>query len=92
MSAGLPNITGSFKVADNVARNGLYAGAADPSGAFATKNSTHSVVSVNDGNYSVIKGSMPDIVQLDASRSNSVYGNSNTVQPPALTMRYIIKY
>lgn len=30
-------------------------------------------------------------LNMDASRSNSVYGNSNIVQPPALTMRYIIK-
>ena len=27
-----------------------------------------------------------------ASRSNPIYGNSNTVQPPAVTMKYIIKY
>lgn len=31
-------------------------------------------------------------VLLDASKSNSIYGNSTTVQPPALTMRYCIKY
>lgn len=29
---------------------------------------------------------------FDASRSNSIYGSSDTVQPPALTMQYIIKY
>lgn len=29
---------------------------------------------------------------FNASRFNSIYGNSNTVQPPALTMRYYIKY
>ena len=31
-------------------------------------------------------------LNFDASRSSSIYGNSTTVQPPALTMRYIIKY
>lgn len=31
-------------------------------------------------------------ITLDASRSSSVYGKSSTVQPPAVTMRYIIKY
>lgn len=30
-------------------------------------------------------------VTLDASKSNAIYGNSDTVQPPALTMVYIIK-
>lgn len=29
---------------------------------------------------------------FDASLSNPIYGKSNTVQPPAVTMRYIIKY
>lgn len=29
---------------------------------------------------------------FQASRSNSIYGASTTVQPPALTMRYYIKY
>lgn len=31
-------------------------------------------------------------INLDASRSSSIYGNSTTVQPPAVTMRYYIKY
>lgn len=31
------------------------------------------------------------IISFDASLSNAVYGNSDTVQPPALTMVYIIK-
>ena len=31
-------------------------------------------------------------ITFDASNSDSIYGNSTTVQPPALTMRYIIKY
>ena len=30
-------------------------------------------------------------ISLDASRSNPIYGNSDTVQPNALTTRYIIK-
>ena len=29
---------------------------------------------------------------LDASRNSAVYGNSDTVQPKSLTMRYLIKY
>lgn len=31
-------------------------------------------------------------IVLDASRSSGIYGASTTVQPPALTMRYYIKY
>lgn len=30
--------------------------------------------------------------QFNASKSNAIYGKSDTVQPPALTMRYYIKY
>lgn len=29
---------------------------------------------------------------LNLSKSNSIYGNSDTVQPPTLTIRYIVKY
>jgi len=29
---------------------------------------------------------------FDASRSNSIYGNSNTVQPKSLTVKFLIKY
>lgn len=29
---------------------------------------------------------------FDASRANSIYGNSTTVQPPAICMNFIIKY
>lgn len=32
-----------------------------------------------------------NVMDFKASRYNSIYGNSNTVQPPALTMKYIIK-
>lgn len=32
------------------------------------------------------------IINFSASRSSAIYGASNTVQPPALTMRYYIKY
>lgn len=37
-------------------------------------------------------GDATPTIKFDASRSNSIYGNSVTVQPPALTMRYYIKY
>ena len=29
---------------------------------------------------------------FDASKSNSIYGASSTVQPPALTVQFIVKY
>lgn len=33
-----------------------------------------------------------DILYLDASNYNPIYGNSNIVQPPAITIKYIVKY
>ena len=31
-------------------------------------------------------------INLDASRSNSIYGNSATVQPKSVTVKFCIKY
>ena len=33
-----------------------------------------------------------DGFEFNASRANPIYGASNTIQPPALTIRYIVKY
>ena len=79
-AAGLPNITGNY---ENTTWN--FNGSQSSSGAFYRKTGTVS--------YGSAGGSNPSVnLTFDASRSNSIYGNSNTVQPPALTMRYIIKY
>lgn len=40
----------------------------------------------------VNSGGARQIVTIDASRSNAIYGNSDTVQPPSIVMNYIIKY
>ena len=80
-SAGLPNITGSFNT------RCPWIGAA-ASGAFAP-DSTGGKASIQQAgnetaNYNALS--------FSANKSNSIYGKSTTVQPPALTMRYIIKY
>ena len=79
-SAGLPNITGTFG-------DGGHA-------SFAIRNST-GAFTVSQNNEEALTGGVANdraIHSFDASRSSSIYGNSTTVQPPALTMRYIIKY
>ena len=82
IQAGLPNITGSFSGGDIEALWDL----GNSTGAF-------SVIKENTSN--VREGSESDLntvgVTFDASKSNSIYGNSTTVQPNALTMRYFIK-
>jgi hypothetical protein len=79
-SAGLPNITGHFLIE-------LVNPSESANGAFNLEKGS-------PNNRGVAAGSAFTwgTVDIDASRSSSIYGNSNTVQPPALTMRYIIKY
>lgn len=79
-AAGLPNITGSTSGTDV---QGDFKG----TGAFYVSSW---------GNYNDQGGSYHSdfgkSMSFDASRVNSIYGNSDTVQPPAVTMQYIIKY
>ena len=88
-SAGLPNINGSvlFRGADN---GGLAMSEIVPNDKGAFNVSSANTI-YNAAYTTTVKGS-GQYLYIDASRSSSVYGNSATVQPPALTMRYIIKY
>ena len=81
-SAGLPNITGGY----TTNRDSVNLG--NQSGAFINTNKLNATQPA-DAAGSTWGGVT---VNFDASKSNSIYGNSTTVQPPALTMRYIIKY
>lgn len=90
LAAGLPNITGSITpqlpsgVTSYVSLPTSASGAFD-NGSTGTRNyvSSAGTTSKNDWAW---------VTSFDASRSNAIYGNSTTVQPPALTMRYVIKY
>lgn len=77
-SAGLPNITGTLEV------NDFHGGIHIISGAFyQVTNNTGYQGPKDDGDNGT--------VGFDASRCSSIYGNSDTVQPPAVMMAYIIK-
>ena len=79
-AAGLPGITGSF--------SGKIEKIDSPDGAFsAYKTATGNQWTSNSNNATYITN-----FNFNASRSSSIYGNSTTVQPPALTMLPIIKY
>lgn len=94
VEAGLPNIigdTGSLNWSDNDSNALDYDTWLNRSGPyerqlFAT-NGEH-IVPI----YTQEPGLRRVGVNFNASRSNPVYGRSDTVQPPALTMRYYIKY
>lgn len=70
ISAGLPNITGTF---EGASQNSNYT-----TGAFYVVGRNTQVAN---------NGEKDNTYGFDASRSSSIYGNSTTVQPPAVKVR-----
>ena len=80
--AGLPNITGELVSLNAGTSN--FQDTKFVNGAFSADTKWNAI---NGGGNTDSYGE----VSFDASKSNAIYGNSDTVQPPALTMVYIIK-
>ena len=79
IEAGLPNITGTYdKTSGNRFLLNATTSEVTRTGAFYTSSSQSDQYSSTTGSGTVVRG-----LGFDASRSNSIYGNSNTVQPPA---------
>ena len=82
LQAGLPNITGSFN-----ANNGDKVGEAtyfQAKGAFVYNgNATYT----GSAGYAGVGGN----IGFDASMSDPIYGNSDTVQPPSVAGMYLVK-
>lgn len=76
--AGLPNITGHFTGSKEVRISNAV-------GCFTASNKSQS------GQASV-SGSDSHTVNFNASLSSPIYGNSSTVQPPAIIANLFIKY
>ena len=83
VAAGLPNITGG-----STGIKAILFEQSVQSGAFAP---TAKVISTGWQSTSV---SLPETrdLQFDASKSNPIYGASDTVQPPAIKLIPIIRY
>lgn len=81
IEAGLPNITGRVWGGQGVFQNG--AGTDGKALSYDGYTSNTSYWNSGANNYNSIT--------LDASRSDPIYGKSDTVQPPAITLNYIIK-
>lgn len=85
IAAGLPNITGYHNVTngynDTIMSSNYLGGAFYKKAEFASRAAQISSAS----NIACDFG-------FDASRLSSIYGNSNTVQPPALSINFCIKY
>lgn len=84
-NAGLPNITGQIGTGGNSAL--FYA--QETKGAFVNSGSTNLDYGASGTTNTNDRAAT---VKFDASRSNGLYGDSNTVQPKSLTVRAIIKY
>ena len=85
VEAGAPNVTGSFSI--NKTGPATSTSNVETSGAFKytyndTGNSTYGTTSTYD--------TRAPLVGFDASQSNSIYGNSNTVQPQAIKYYFYI--
>ncbi len=79
IAPGLPNISGYLTAYSYAAGGG--------SGAFASSiNVSNRLASGTASNFNHIN------VTFQASKSNSIYGASNTVQPPALAVNFFIKH
>lgn len=83
VEAGLPNIKGSFEARPHMSGN-EFAGGSITGG--DCKLFEHSIQTSNNINNSMTETGntyKSDVVFFNASASNSIYGASNTVQPPA---------
>lgn len=81
LEAGLPNITGTI----DEAYTGY--GSFNGSGAFESTSGSTTGTRGGGGGDPVNKD-----ITFNASKSNAIYGKSNTVQPPAATLMPIIRY
>lgn len=83
IEAGLPNITGGFNTyIQQGADTGAFSSQAIGGGAQGGEYLAHSIANFNAKNGET---------KLNGTRSNDVYGKSDTVQPSAFTINYIIK-
>lgn len=78
IAAGLPAINGAFRIGDNNDSN-YWGRCWTASGAFSGTAEKHIFGNYDDGSTETAIGN----VKFKASNSSTIYGNSNTVQPPA---------
>ena len=83
----MPNITGN--ITKTVYKGMLVAreGEVTTTGALGITAASGTGVNMTGSYRDIIDG-----LTFDASASNSIYGNSTTVQPPALAIDFFIKY
>ena len=83
LAAGLPNITGS---AQSTGGNDTAA-FENTAGAFDSEKGSYKPHSASSSKYA----NLSNIFSFDASLSNPIYGNSDTVQPPSVVGMWLVK-
>ena len=92
-NAGLPNISGSAVFTPGFIPNGsrVFLAGNSADGAFTFDN-IQTCSNIDFPGSSLGTAALGATIFFTASRSDSIYGNSSTVQPPALTCLICIKY
>ena len=90
VDAGLPNVTGDFSTRIYSSSTAYAVTSVNSAnGAFSSRvNGNNAMIFQYVPGTSVNHGS----VNIDASRSNSIYSSSTTVQPPAINVFAIMRY
>lgn len=90
--AGLPNITGQVGYLKAIDDGNYNESISLREGCFKnSKNMTTTPPAQSVRNSTQDATNRTGTIVFDASRSNSIYGNSNTVQPPSVCLTFIIK-
>ena len=91
IEAGLPNVTGAIGQIGSVSGQnwGLSMRNGNLQGAFTLYNDLGSNTAIKFSNTNNLEGDTGGAnATFDASRSNPIYGNSSTVQPPAYVVHF----
>lgn len=90
--AGLPNITGEVGYIKSIGDGSYWQGININTGVFkSSKQTVKTSPTATTAAESTSHSQPPSMVVFKASDSNSIYGNSDTVQPPSVCLNFIIK-
>ena len=91
-TAGLPNITGEVGYIKSIGDGSYWQGININTGVFKSSQQTvRTSPTATTAAESTSHSQPPSTVVFKASDSNSIYGNSDTVQPPSVCLHFVIK-
>ena len=91
-NAGLPNITGEVGYIKSIGDGSYWQGININTGVFKSSQQTvKTSPTPTTASESTSHSQPPSTIVFKASDSNSIYGNSDTVQPPSVCLTFIIK-